>query len=123
MKKILVLFFTFTLLNVWGQNYKLSGYVRDAENGEDLIGATIYIKELKNGALTNVYGFYSLTLAKGTYNVLIQYVGYTKTEFELVLEGDMQKNIELAPEGTLEEVIVVDEKEDEKFGRFGNRDE
>ena len=41
--------------------YTLSGHVKDASSGEELIGATIYIEELKSGGVTNVYGFYSLT--------------------------------------------------------------
>ena len=43
----------------------ISGYIKDASNGEDLIGATVYVKQLGQGTITNVYGFYSLTLASG----------------------------------------------------------
>ena len=47
----------------------LNGYVKDARNGEELIGVTVYIPELKAGTITNAYGFYSITLPKGTYDV------------------------------------------------------
>ncbi|HEX2934403.1 MAG TPA: carboxypeptidase-like regulatory domain-containing protein, partial [Bacteroidales bacterium] len=50
--------------------YTLSGYIKDAENGEVLIGATVYISNLKIGAVTNLYGFYSITLAPGDYKVI-----------------------------------------------------
>jgi hypothetical protein len=43
----------------------LSGYLKDQSNGEALIGATLFIKELKTGAVTNVYGFYSITVPAG----------------------------------------------------------
>jgi hypothetical protein len=54
----------------------LSGYLKDSSNGEALIGATIYIKSLSTGATTNVYGFYSLTLDPGDYEVTFSYIGY-----------------------------------------------
>ena len=43
-------------------SYTLNGYVNDAETGEVLIGATVYVNELNSGTTTNSYGFYSLTL-------------------------------------------------------------
>ncbi|KXK28830.1 MAG: TonB-dependent receptor plug [Bacteroidetes bacterium OLB12] len=54
----------------------VSGYLKDAANGEALIGATIYVKSLSTGATTNVYGFYSLTLEPGNYEVSFSYIGY-----------------------------------------------
>jgi len=56
--------------------YTISGYVKDASNGEELIGATILVKELSSGAITNHYGFYSITLTSGQYNLMYSYVGY-----------------------------------------------
>jgi hypothetical protein len=46
--------------------YTLSGYVKDNETGEYLIGATVYLKENLKGVSTNQYGFYSLTIEEGT---------------------------------------------------------
>ena len=47
------------------KNYTISGHVQDAVSGEQLIGATIYSKELKQGVGSNIYGFYSLTIPEG----------------------------------------------------------
>ena len=44
------------------QRFTLSGFVTDAENGEALIGANLYVPQLQVGTVTNDYGFYSLTL-------------------------------------------------------------
>ena len=65
-QKILLLLLLFPL-GLFAQNEKLtvSGYVKDNKNGEGLIGASIFIKELFTGTTTNTYGFYSLTLPKG----------------------------------------------------------
>ena len=42
--------------------YTLRGEITDAESGEDLVGATVYIAETTLGASSNTYGFYSLTV-------------------------------------------------------------
>ena len=50
--------------------YTLSGSVKDAKNGEELIGAIVFIKEIPNlGAITNSYGFFSLTVPVGVYTM------------------------------------------------------
>ena len=59
---LILLFFSF---NFFAQQHTLSGYVKDANSGEALIGVSVFIEELGKGTTTNVYGFYSLTLQKG----------------------------------------------------------
>ena len=59
----------------------ISGYIKDSETGEDLIGATVYIEELKSGTVSNVYGFYSISLDLGTYTIKYSYIGYTPIIF------------------------------------------
>ena len=89
----------------------ISGNVRDKANGEDLIGATIFVEELKNGTITNLYGFYSLTLNPGTYNIVYSYIGFKSVKKTVNLQKDMVINIELGPDDkTIEEVVVKGEK-------------
>ncbi|HKK61933.1 MAG TPA: carboxypeptidase-like regulatory domain-containing protein, partial [Bacteroidales bacterium] len=47
------------------QRFTISGYVRDASTGEELIGANIAIEETGSGTITNQYGYYSLSLKPG----------------------------------------------------------
>ena len=56
--------------------FTLNGYIKDKANGETLIGATIFVEEITGGAISNVYGFYSITLPKGTYHIRYRYVGF-----------------------------------------------
>ncbi len=90
--------------------FALRGYVSDGETGETLIGATVYVPTIQQGVTTNEYGFYSLTLPQGTYQVEYSYVG-----FETIVETiDLSQNTTLSLElgGTaqqLEEVIVSSE--------------
>ncbi|WP_417592283.1 TonB-dependent receptor [Owenweeksia hongkongensis] len=92
----------------YAQNYTLKGRVKDAANGEDLIGAAVVVEGVSGkGATTNTYGFYSLTLAKGTYQISIQYIGYQSVIKEVVLDKDVSLDIELREETeSLEEVVV-----------------
>lgn len=97
------------------QEYTISGTIKDAANGEDLIGATIKVKELPEvGAVTNVYGFYSLTLEKGDYTIIFNSLGYNTIEKKVSLSENSRFNIELSVKSTqLKEFEVTGEIEDE----------
>lgn len=90
----------------------ISGYVKDASNGEVLIGATVFIPGKSTGTATNAYGFYSLSLAPGDYQIQYVFIGF-KTEVQRVnLTRNATINIELTPESQqLEELEVVANKQ------------
>ncbi len=95
------------------QKYTISGYIKDSNNGEELIGATVYVKELKNGTISNPYGFYSITLKKSTYNIHVSFIGYKSFSKTIELEKSTKLNIILSPESTdLDDVNVFAEKKD-----------
>src|SRR6187399_158341 len=79
-------------------------------NGYELIGVTIYIPELKAGAVTNAYGFYSITVPKGTYEIQYSYLGYKFQSVKKELSGSTSSNVELKTEATVIEEIVVTDK-------------
>lgn len=88
----------------------LSGYVRDAGTGEELIGANVAIKESGAGTITNQYGFYSITLDPGFYTVVYSYVGYNTVSRPLNLSEETALNIELTESAQeIEEVTVTAE--------------
>ncbi|MGI9542115.1 MAG: TonB-dependent receptor, partial [Cyclobacteriaceae bacterium] len=96
-----------------GEKFTINGYVKDHSNGEELIGATVYIKELETGAITNAYGFYSLTLPVGTYTLLYTYIGHQTMVEVINLNKDISLNIELPVETVLlEDIVVKGERED-----------
>jgi len=93
--------------------FTISGYIKDAENGEALIGATVYIQELKTGAVTNPYGFYSISLQAGQYTVLYSYTGYATQQKQVDLKANVTINIELPVEKKkIEEVVITGERKD-----------
>jgi hypothetical protein len=74
----------------------LSGYITDKNNGEALLGATVYVEELGLGTITNIYGFYSIALAPGDYNVRYTYIGFETQNIALKIQtDDISRNIEL----------------------------
>ena len=117
MKKIELLLFLLSTLflsvaHAQDEKYTLSGTLKDGSTGEDIIGARVTVKELPGtGAITNAYGFYSLTLPKGTYTIMYKSLGFQSGEFEVELNQDVRKDLELAPEGkVLGTVDVTAEK-------------
>jgi len=96
-----------------GQTFTISGILKDATNGEDLIGASVIVKEKPTiGASTNAYGFYSLTLPAGSYTFKFQYLGFLTEELSITLDKDVRMDKELKPEGLLlNEVLIKAEKE------------
>lgn len=96
------------------EKIRLSGYVRDASSGEELIGATIFVEETGYGAATNTYGFYSITLEPGEYTFRFSYIGYDSFRQKQILKEDLNLNVELsASSETLDEVVITGERGDE----------
>jgi hypothetical protein len=56
----------------------LSGYLKDFETGEALIGATIRTSDLKNGQFSDNKGYFNLKIPKQTDTVFISYIGYSQ---------------------------------------------
>ena len=93
--------------------YAISGRIRDLHSGEALVGATIFVTELKTGAVSDVYGNYSLTLNEGNYTLVYSYIGYSTIEKSIELNKDLKISLELAPkEHQLKEVVITSEKND-----------
>ena len=116
MRFLINLLFFCLSFSVFSQNtlYTYSGYVRDAQTGEELIGVNVVIPSLGEGTSTNLYGYYSLSLKPRVYEVSVQYIGYQTKTFEIDLNQDLKMNIELSENSTqLSEVTVTAERQDQ----------
>ena len=110
-KRILFIFsLFFFFLNFHAQEkFTLSGIITDEINGETLIGVNVIINELKTGTVTNEYGFYSITLPKGTYTVTISYLGFGDVNESISLEQNIRKNFTIKESNVqLNEVVVTE---------------
>ena len=79
MRKLITTIFVslFTLTFFAQEKHTISGTVYDNKGNETLIGATIYFPDLSVGTTTNEYGFYSITISKGTHNISVSYLGFS----------------------------------------------
>ncbi len=102
----LVVFFCLTASSFAQKKYTISGYVKDAESGETVIAANIAIKG-KTGMVSNQYGFWSVTLAEGDYQIFASHVGYKPSVIAISLTKDTSVNISLQNGTALSEAVVV----------------
>lgn len=92
-------------------NSNLTGYVRDAKNGEVLSGVAVYIDTPSIATLTNQFGYYLLTLPKGRHTLWISGAGMKKVRRQILVHSDGKLNVELENDVvSLKTVIVVSER-------------
>ena len=91
--------------------HTVSGYITDSSSKETLIGATVLDLNSGRGAITNEYGFYSLTLPDGDINMRTGYVGYKPLTFSFSLSTDTIINIDIHTIEELDEVTIVGNRE------------
>ncbi|MDP3831906.1 MAG: TonB-dependent receptor, partial [Ignavibacteriaceae bacterium] len=95
------------------EKFTLSGFVRDSESGEELLQANISIPKTSSGVVTNEYGFYSFTVAKGSYSVRFSYLGYKTFETIISLDKNIRLDVALQPSSVeLNEIVVTGRRED-----------
>lgn len=105
-------FFLFSLYSFSQQKYTLSGTVSEMSSNETLIGVTVAIPELKTGVVSNEYGFFSITLPEGTYEIQISAIGFKEVVQSINLTENIKINFQLDEEAEeLEEVILVEDIE------------
>jgi hypothetical protein len=101
------LFFIPLFIGAQTERFVLSGTVSQTGSNETLIGVNVLIPQFNTGAITNEYGFYSITLARGVYEVVYSSIG-----FETVLKTvDLNKNTRLdvllsESTETLDEIVI-----------------
>ena len=88
----------------------ISGLITDAATGETLIGAGATVG--RDGAVTNNFGFYSLTIPeKEEVQVTYSYVGYATQTVTIPARSNRTVHVQLVPGASLEEAVVTAQKE------------
>ncbi len=105
---LFLLFLSLSYLSFSQSNRTINGTVTDAESGEFLIGANIYITTIREGTTTNNYGFYSLTVSNlDSLGIQFSFLGYESQIKKVILRGDLRLNIELQPVSQMMEEVIV----------------
>ena len=109
MRKLITTIFVslFTLTFFAQEKHTISGTVYDKKGNETLIGATIYFPDLSVGTTTNEYGFYSITISKGTHNISVSYLGFSDESKIIELNNKTSLDFYLSERSqALDEVVI-----------------
>ena len=88
------------LVSAWGasaQATTLNGRVVDDTTGEYILGATVTVDGTTTGTATNIYGFYSLSLPAGSYDLTWSFIGYNPFKKTIVLSENATVDVDLTP--------------------------
>lgn len=89
------------------ETWTIHGHIRDRSNGEEIIGATVQIPDLEVGVTTNQYGFYSISVPEGNYEIYVSHSGYLTLQKVLRLDRNIQEEIELSLQPRILEEVVI----------------
>ena len=85
----------------------------DSQSNELIIGSSVIVEGLNIGTITNSYGFFSITIEEGNYNIRIQNLGFKDNTQNINLNKNLSLNIYLNEKvESLNEVIVIENSED-----------
>lgn len=118
MRKHLILLMSLACFTLQGltlhaqQRFTVSGYVKDQQNGESLIGISVSKAGTSLGTVTNEYGFFSLTLPAGEHELQFSYIGYTAIKQTITLNRNQQLNIKLEKSSSQLSEIVINGKQE-----------
>ena len=79
----------------WGlgqSKFTISGYIKDSLSSETLIGATVSIVGKGRSVSSNQYGFFSITLPQGKYDVIVSFAGYSSRQASIELDSNVVVN-------------------------------
>ena len=113
-KTILSALLLFSAVFLYAQrSITISGHITDSETGETLIGAGLLTENanVRTGAVTNVFGYYTLTIPRGSYDLQYSYLGYESVTMSLNIQRDTVINVVMKPSALLEEAVVVATRE------------
>ncbi|HNR21016.1 MAG TPA: TonB-dependent receptor [Bacteroidia bacterium] len=114
-----LLLLIFTTTSYAQQKFTISGTIRDKKTGETMIGVTVFPLEITGtGTTCNEYGFYSLTLPEGKYNMACSFIGYKTDTLTVNLNGNIKLDRYLSDNSLLiKEVVVTAEKKEDNIKR------
>ncbi|GJM32792.1 MAG: TonB-dependent receptor [Saprospiraceae bacterium] len=93
------------------QNATISGYLRNVETGEAIIGGALLLEETGSGTASDENGFYTLTAKKGKYTLVINYLNSKEQRLKLNVLSSGSRDFALEPVSfTLNDVVITSER-------------
>ena len=90
------------------EKFTLSGTISEAQSGETMIGVNVLIPALQTGVVTNQYGFYSITLPKGTHQVIYTSLGFESYTQTIALKAAVNNSISLFETTQMLDVVILE---------------
>lgn len=110
MQKIILFFiFLFSQLIFSQEKFTLSGTIKDTKSNETIIGASLQISNstMQRTIQSNEYGFYSISLQKGSYEIVINALGFELISEKINLTSNLKKEFYLTEKNKeIEEVVI-----------------
>ncbi|MEX2349445.1 MAG: TonB-dependent receptor, partial [Flavobacteriaceae bacterium] len=104
--------FSFAFSQDKKERYTLSGTITESSSKETLIGVNILIPEIQAGTISNEYGFYSITLPEGSYEVIFSNLGFESQSKTISLNQNIRLDLSLSESvESLDEVIITSDVE------------
>ena len=108
-KNILAILILLSVSVMTGQEkFTLSGTISEAQSGETMIGVNVLIPSLQTGVVTNQYGFYSITLPKGTHQVIYTSLGFESYSQTITLNAAVNNSISLSETTEMLDVVILE---------------
>lgn len=95
------------------ENFTISGVLKDKDNGETVIGASVFLKNTSIGSVTNDYGFFSISAPTGSYELVVSFLGYKEIVKQVNLSEDLKLNFEIVEDANVLEEIVISSETDQ----------
>lgn len=100
-----VLFLGMFIFGAHAQQVNVSGFVKDAKDGEPIIGANVVEKGTTNGTITDFDGNFILSVSSDA-TLVVSYIGYQQEEVQI--NGRNSLVVQLSEDAvTLQEVVAI----------------
>jgi hypothetical protein len=76
-------------------NVLITGYITNKDTKEPVSGVTVFVQKLAAGTISNEYGFYSLSLPRGTHFLKFSFIGMREKTINLNLYGAGELNVDM----------------------------
>lgn len=113
LKRLLIFFFVIPTVLFSQEKVKISGTITGFDDGETVIGAKVTFPDISIGAVTNVYGFYSISVPKGEHKMEVNATGLERQSIVVHLVNDTTIHFELKTAAKeIDELVVTAQQSD-----------
>ena len=79
-----------------GQGAVINGNIKDTETGESMVGATIFVQELYRGFITDINGYFTMSIPPGSYTFRFNCLGMEELQYKMEIRSSGELDIEMS---------------------------